>query len=213
MASALSAGAELLKAEAEAAEAQARARRLAMSALRLGQSFMRMLGAQRALGEQLEAVGARARKLGMAATTFAPIMTKLTTVEARKAGCPEEAVAAFGEVWAHAKTLPGDCFELSKRIQKALAATTAHVAEHGRGDREGQIDKVELMNIMADLDKDGDGEVDKEEFKEPWMKLFPDLSEEDFEGLLLVRRSSSAPPATSRVSVPIRTQTSDTLEL
>ena len=64
-------------------------------------------------------------------------------------------------MWAHAKTLPGDCFELSKRIPKALAASTAHVAEHGRGEGEGQIDKVALRNIMADLDKDGDGEVDK----------------------------------------------------
>ena len=31
--------------------------------------------------------------------------------------------------------------------------------------KEAQIDKETLVKIMKDLDKDGDGQVDKEEFK------------------------------------------------
>ena len=47
--------------------------------------------------------------------------------------------------------------------------------------KEAQIDKEMLVKIMKDLDKDGDGQVDKEEFKVPWMKLFPKLTDAEFE--------------------------------
>lgn len=47
--------------------------------------------------------------------------------------------------------------------------------------KEAQIDKETLVKIMKDLDKDGDGQVDKEEFKVPWMKLFPKLTDAEFE--------------------------------
>eukprot|EP00908_Phaeocystis_cordata_P011086 Transcript_21927.p1 GENE.Transcript_21927~~Transcript_21927.p1 ORF type:complete len:387 (+),score=177.29 Transcript_21927:158-1318(+) len=47
--------------------------------------------------------------------------------------------------------------------------------------KEVQIDKETLVKIMKDLDKDGDGQVDKEEFKVPWMKLFPKLTDAEFE--------------------------------
>jgi ankyrin repeat protein/Ca2+-binding EF-hand superfamily protein len=38
-----------------------------------------------------------------------------------------------------------------------------------------------LEQIMDALDVDGDGEVSKEEFKTPWLKLFPKMKEADFE--------------------------------
>ncbi len=43
------------------------------------------------------------------------------------------------------------------------------------------IDEAMLRQIMEDLDADGDGEVSKEEFKVPWMKLFPKLTPEQFD--------------------------------
>jgi len=46
---------------------------------------------------------------------------------------------------------------------------------------EAQIDRELMEQIMEHLDVDGDGEVTKEEFKVPWMKLFPQLGQADFE--------------------------------
>ena len=43
------------------------------------------------------------------------------------------------------------------------------------------IDEETLFRIMEALDVDGDGDVSKEEFMIPWMKLFPKLTRADFE--------------------------------
>ena len=47
--------------------------------------------------------------------------------------------------------------------------------------KEAQLDMDVLHQIMNHLDVDGDGEVSKEEFKVPWMKLFPKMKDADFE--------------------------------
>ena len=43
------------------------------------------------------------------------------------------------------------------------------------------IDEETLFRIMEALDVDGDGDVSKEEFMVPWMKLFPKLTRADFD--------------------------------
>ena len=43
------------------------------------------------------------------------------------------------------------------------------------------IDEETLFRIMEALDVDGDGDVSKEEFMIPWMKLFPKLTRADFD--------------------------------
>jgi len=43
------------------------------------------------------------------------------------------------------------------------------------------IDRDTFDQMMIALDKDGDGHVTKDEFKIPWMKLFPKLKDADFE--------------------------------
>ena len=43
------------------------------------------------------------------------------------------------------------------------------------------IDEETMMQIMENLDMDGDGDVTKEEFAIPWMKLFPKLLRTDFD--------------------------------
>jgi len=47
--------------------------------------------------------------------------------------------------------------------------------------KEATIDQDTLLQIMEQLDKDGDGTVTKDEFKVPWMKLFPKLTATDFD--------------------------------
>jgi Ca2+-binding EF-hand superfamily protein len=47
--------------------------------------------------------------------------------------------------------------------------------------KDAKIDMAMLEQIMDALDVDGDGEVSKEEFKTPWLKLFPKMKEADFE--------------------------------
>jgi hypothetical protein len=46
---------------------------------------------------------------------------------------------------------------------------------------EALIDEDTLFQIMETLDVDGDGDVSKEEFMVPWMKLFPKLHRADFD--------------------------------
>jgi len=46
---------------------------------------------------------------------------------------------------------------------------------------EALIDEETLFRIMEALDVDGDGDVSKEEFMVPWMKLFPKLTRADFD--------------------------------
>ena len=46
---------------------------------------------------------------------------------------------------------------------------------------DASIDEDVLLQIMENLDVDGDGEVSKDEFRVPWMKLFPKLTTADFE--------------------------------
>ena len=43
------------------------------------------------------------------------------------------------------------------------------------------IDEETLMQIMNHLDIDGDGDVSKEEYMVPWMKLFPKLTRADYD--------------------------------
>ena len=46
---------------------------------------------------------------------------------------------------------------------------------------EALIDESTLFQIMETLDIDGDGDVSKEEFMVPWMKLFPKLHRADYD--------------------------------
>jgi Ca2+-binding EF-hand superfamily protein len=46
---------------------------------------------------------------------------------------------------------------------------------------EALIDESTLFQIMDTLDIDGDGDVSKDEFMVPWMKLFPKLHRADYE--------------------------------
>lgn len=46
---------------------------------------------------------------------------------------------------------------------------------------DASIDRETFEQMMEALDKDGDGTVTKDEFKIPWMKLFPKLNNADFE--------------------------------
>ena len=46
---------------------------------------------------------------------------------------------------------------------------------------DAKIDRAQLEQIMAMLDKNKDGKVTAVEFKVPWMKLFPKLKDADFE--------------------------------
>jgi len=50
------------------------------------------------------------------------------------------------------------------------------------GDGDAMISKEMFQQMMDSMDKDGDGTVTKAEFKIPWKKIFPKMSEQDFEG-------------------------------
>ena len=47
------------------------------------------------------------------------------------------------------------------------------------------IDESTLFQIMDSLDIDGDGDVSKDEFMVPWMKLFPKLHRADYDRVWL----------------------------
>ena len=53
-----------------------------------------------------------------------------------------------------------------------MSATTA---------ADAKIDRAQLEQIMEMLDRDKDGKVTADEFKVPWLKLFPKLKDADFQ--------------------------------
>ena len=49
---------------------------------------------------------------------------------------------------------------------------------------DAKIDRAQLEQIMEMLDRDKDGKVTADEFKVPWLKLFPKLKDADFQEAL-----------------------------